>query len=67
MHKKLSYLTENVRKGAEQFWGWLISSAPFLQKRFCAVEQALAEQGKMPEQSDLAEMDALWQKMKRLC
>lgn len=37
------------------------------EKRFRAVEQALAEQGKSPEQSDLTEMDALWQKMKRLC
>ncbi|WP_273021442.1 nucleoside triphosphate pyrophosphohydrolase [Rheinheimera sp.] len=35
------------------------------EKRFRAVEQALAEQGKTPEQSDLAEMDALWNKVKR--
>ena len=34
------------------------------EKRFRAVEQALAEQGKTPEQSDLAEMDALWNKLK---
>ena len=33
-------------------------------KRFRAVEQALAEQSKTPEQSDLAEMDALWNKLK---
>ena len=35
------------------------------EKRFRAVEQALAEQGKSPEQSDLAEMDALWNQVKR--
>lgn len=35
------------------------------EKRFRAVEQALAEQGKTPEQSDLAEMDALWNKVKK--
>ena len=29
------------------------------------VEQALAEQGKSPEQSDLAEMDALWNQVKK--
>ena len=37
------------------------------EKRFRAVEQALAEQGKSPEQSDLAEMDALWQALKHKC
>ncbi|WP_174978720.1 nucleoside triphosphate pyrophosphohydrolase [Rheinheimera pleomorphica] len=37
------------------------------EKRFRAVEQALAEQGKSPEQSDLAEMDALWQALKHNC
>lgn len=35
------------------------------EKRFRAVEQVLAEQGKSPEQSDLAEMDALWNQVKR--
>lgn len=35
------------------------------EKRFRAVEQALAEQGKTPEQSDLAEMDALWDLVKK--
>ena len=35
------------------------------EKRFRAVEQALAEQGKTPEQSDLAEMDALWNEVKK--
>mgnify|MGYP006160438255 FL=1 len=35
------------------------------EKRFRAVEQALAEQGKSPEQSDLAEMDALWNQVKK--
>lgn len=35
------------------------------EKRFRAVEQALAEQGKSPEQSDLAEMDALWNEVKK--
>lgn len=37
------------------------------EKRFRAVEQALAKQGKSPEQSDLAEMDALWQMLKHNC
>ncbi|WP_397472694.1 hypothetical protein [Rheinheimera sp.] len=36
------------------------------EKRFRAVEQALAEQGKTPEQSDLSEMDALWQQIKSI-
>ncbi|MBU1309591.1 MAG: nucleoside triphosphate pyrophosphohydrolase, partial [Gammaproteobacteria bacterium] len=35
------------------------------EKRFRAVERALAEQGKSPEQSDLAEMDALWNQVKK--
>ena len=35
------------------------------EKRFRAVEQALAEQGKTPEQSDLAEMDTLWNQVKK--
>lgn len=35
------------------------------EKRFRAVEQALAEQGKTPEQSDLAEMDTLWNLVKK--
>ena len=30
------------------------------ERRFAAVERALAERGKSPEQSSLAEMDALW-------
>lgn len=37
------------------------------EKRFRAVEQALAGQGKSPEQSDLAEMDALWNEVKHNC
>lgn len=36
------------------------------EKRFRAVEQALAGQGKTPEQSDLSEMDALWQQIKSI-
>lgn len=35
------------------------------EKRFRAVEQALAGQGKSPEQSNLAEMDALWNQVKK--
>ncbi|HSG52946.1 MAG TPA: hypothetical protein VLA40_12650 [Rheinheimera sp.] len=35
------------------------------EKRFRAVEQALAEQGKTPEQSNLTEMDALWNQVKK--
>ncbi|WP_240223584.1 nucleoside triphosphate pyrophosphohydrolase [Rheinheimera hassiensis] len=34
------------------------------ERRFRAVEQALAVQGKSPEQSNLDEMEALWQKVK---
>jgi len=34
------------------------------ERRFAAIEQALAERGKMPEESTLAEMDALWEKAK---
>ncbi len=33
-------------------------------RRFSAVEAALADQGKRPEDSDLAEMDALWDEVK---
>jgi ATP diphosphatase len=35
------------------------------ERRFRAVEQALNAIDKTPEQSDLAEMDALWQQVKR--
>lgn len=35
------------------------------EQRFRAVEQALNVLGKTPEQSDLAEMDALWQQVKQ--
>lgn len=34
-------------------------------RRFSAVERALAARGKRPEDSDLAEMDALWDEAKR--
>ena len=33
-------------------------------RRFAAIESALAEQGRRPEDSDLAEMDALWDQAK---
>lgn len=36
------------------------------EQRFRRVEQALAAAGKTPAQSDLAEMDALWQQIKKL-
>lgn len=36
------------------------------EQRFRLVEQALVALGKTPEQSDLAEMDALWQQVKQL-
>jgi len=36
------------------------------ESRFRAVEQALAAQGKSPEQSNLDEMEALWQQFKHL-
>lgn len=36
------------------------------EKRFRAVEQALSEQGKSPQQSNLDEMEALWQLVKQL-
>ncbi len=35
-------------------------------RRFEAVEDALAARGKTPAQSDLAEMDALWDAAKRV-
>lgn len=35
------------------------------EKRFRAVEQALAAEGKTPQQSDLDEMEALWQQVKK--
>lgn len=35
-------------------------------RRFGFIEKALAEAGKSPEESDLAEMDALWDEAKRL-
>ncbi|MAD74182.1 MAG: nucleoside triphosphate pyrophosphohydrolase [Rheinheimera sp.] len=35
------------------------------EKRFRGVEQALSEQGKSPQQSNLEEMEALWQQVKR--
>ena len=35
-------------------------------RRFQYVEQRLAERGKAPDQSDLAEMDALWEEVKAL-
>ena len=34
------------------------------ERRFHAVEQALAAQGKRPEQATLDEMDALWERSK---
>ncbi len=34
-------------------------------RRFRGIEERLAERGKRPEQSDLAEMDALWDEAKR--
>jgi ATP diphosphatase len=34
------------------------------ERRFAAIEQALAARGKLPEQSTLAEMDALWNEAK---
>jgi len=35
------------------------------ERRFRAVEQALADQGTSPQQSNLDEMEALWQQVKR--
>ncbi|MDW4548671.1 nucleoside triphosphate pyrophosphohydrolase [Defluviimonas sp. D31] len=35
-------------------------------RRFASIESALAHRGKRPEESDLAEMDALWDEAKRL-
>lgn len=35
------------------------------ERRFRAVEQALSDQGKSPQQSNLDEMEALWQRVKR--
>ena len=39
------------------------TNAKFI-RRFNAVEDALAVRGKTPAQSDLAEMDALWDEIK---
>ena len=36
-----------------------VTNAKF-ERRFAAIERALAERGKSPEDSTLAEMDALW-------
>jgi ATP diphosphatase len=33
-------------------------------RRFAAIEAALAAEGRTPAQSDLAEMEALWQRAK---
>lgn len=35
------------------------------ERRFAGVEDKLAARGKTPEQSDLAEMDALWDEVKK--
>jgi nucleoside triphosphate diphosphatase len=40
--------------------GALRSTNAKFERRFTAIEQALAERGKRPEQATLAEMDALW-------
>jgi len=34
------------------------------ERRFAAIERALAAQGKAPQQASLAEMDALWNEAK---
>ena len=41
------------------------ANAKFI-RRFGHIEQTLAAQGRRPEQSDLAEMDALWDEAKRV-
>jgi uncharacterized protein YabN with tetrapyrrole methylase and pyrophosphatase domain len=35
-------------------------------RRFNFIEEALAKQGRSPDQSDLAEMDALWDRAKAM-
>jgi ATP diphosphatase len=35
------------------------------EQRFAAIEKALAERGKRPEEATLAEMEELWQEAKR--
>ncbi|MGQ0673623.1 MAG: MazG nucleotide pyrophosphohydrolase domain-containing protein, partial [Hyphomicrobium sp.] len=35
-------------------------------RRFAHIERRLADQGRAPDQSDLAEMDALWDEAKRI-
>ena len=40
------------------------TNAKFI-RRFRAIEAALAKDGRRPEDSDLAEMDALWDAAKR--
>lgn len=59
-------LVNVVRKAGFQPETLLRSANQKFERRFRDVEKHLAQQGKTPQQSDLAEMDALWDEVKRL-
>ncbi len=59
-------LVNVVRKAGFQPETLLRSANQKFERRFRDVEKQLANQGKTPQQSDLAEMDALWDEVKRL-
>jgi ATP diphosphatase len=59
-------LVNVVRKAGFQPETLLRSANQKFERRFRDVEKQLANQGKTPQQSDLAEMDALWDQVKRL-
>ena len=44
--------------------GLLRATNQKFERRFAAIEQALAARGKKPKDADLAEMDALWDEAK---
>lgn len=59
-------LVNVVRKAGFQPETLLRSANHKFDRRFRDVEKHLAHRGKTPQQSDLAEMDALWDEVKRL-
>lgn len=59
-------LVNVVRKAGFQPETLLRSANQKFERRFRDVEKHLAQRGKTPQQSDLAEMDALWDEVKRL-
>jgi len=59
-------LVNVVRKAGFQPETLLRSANQKFERRFRDVEKQLLQQGKTPQQSNLAEMDALWDEVKRL-